>query len=70
MTRARIASREGEGVPYQRRHSGARVKRANPESMAPEQCLEKWIPGLRLAAHPGMTKSELDRFATLAMTAG
>jgi hypothetical protein len=38
-----------------RRHSGARVKRANPESIGPQEYWEKWIPGLRLAAHPGMT---------------
>jgi hypothetical protein len=39
--------------------------------MAPQQCLEKWIPGLRRAAHPGMTKSELVCFVSLlAMTAG
>jgi hypothetical protein len=38
------------------RHSGARVQRANPESILPHECWEKWIPGLRLTAHPGMTK--------------
>ena len=27
--------------------------------MAPLECREKWIPGLRLSAHPGMTKGEL-----------
>jgi|SRR5580692_5352154 hypothetical protein len=26
--------------------------------MAPLECREKWIPGLRLPAHPGMTKRE------------
>jgi len=26
--------------------------------MAPHEYREKWIPGLRLTAHPGMTKSE------------
>src|SRR5579872_4620057 len=57
---------QGPKVPKQstilpRRHSGARVKRANPESMEPRECREEWIPGLRLKAHPGMTKSELDR---------
>ena len=40
-----------------RRHSGARVKRANPESMKPLECGEKWIPGLHRAAHPGMTEA-------------
>jgi hypothetical protein len=45
---------------FLRRHSGARVKRANPESMAPLECREKWIPGLRRTAHPGMTKRELE----------
>jgi hypothetical protein len=28
------------------------------ESIAPQDFREKWIPGLRLAAHPGMTKSK------------
>ena len=28
---------------------------ASPESIAPHQCSEEWIPGLRLTAHPGMT---------------
>jgi hypothetical protein len=44
------------------RHSGARVKRASfdvqlhiRESMVPQGYWEKWIPGLRLTAHPGMT---------------
>jgi hypothetical protein len=27
----------------------------DPESMVPHECLEEWIPGLRLPAHPGMT---------------
>ena len=34
------------------RHSGARVKRANPESSS-THCL--WIPGSRQEARPGMT---------------
>jgi hypothetical protein len=37
------------------RHSGARAKRANPES---RDALNLWIPGLRLTAHPGMTNSK------------
>jgi hypothetical protein len=36
--------------------------------MAPHECREEWIPGLRLTAHPGMTKSELDRFVAHAGT--
>jgi hypothetical protein len=27
-----------------------------PESIVPLECLEKWIPGPRLSARPGMTK--------------
>src|SRR5579872_4879232 len=38
-------------------HSGARVKRASPESIP--QLVEEWIPGLRLAAHPGMTRIDV-----------
>ena len=34
------------------RHSGARAKRANPESRA---IASVWIPGPRQAARPGMT---------------
>src|SRR5579872_1683456 len=37
------------------RHSGARVKRASPESISPDIRAAPWIPGLRLTAHPGMT---------------
>jgi hypothetical protein len=44
------------------RHSGGASERANydvqshiRESMATQENWEKWIPGLRLAAHPGMT---------------
>jgi hypothetical protein len=37
------------------RHSGARAKRASPESIEPQECLEKWIPGSMLAHRPGMT---------------
>jgi hypothetical protein len=44
-----------------RRHSGARVKRASPESIVPHECRVKWIPGLRLTAHPGMTKIRVGR---------
>jgi hypothetical protein len=32
-----------------------RCAASNPESIAPRKYLEKWIPGLRLTAHPGMT---------------
>jgi len=32
------------------RHSGARVKRASPESIPPAQNQEKWIPGSRYCA--------------------
>jgi hypothetical protein len=46
------------------RHSGARVKRASPESITPvfafntqTRTLGVWIPGLRQEAHPGMTMS-------------
>jgi hypothetical protein len=28
------------------------VKRANPESMTPHECWEKWIPGSALRAAP------------------
>jgi hypothetical protein len=38
-----------------RRHSGARAQRASPESTAPNEIYARWIPGLRQAAHPGMT---------------
>ena len=36
--------------------------------MAPLECREKWIPGLRLPAHPGMTKKWIASLS-LAMTA-
>ena len=32
-----------------------RIEDASPESIRPHDSWEKWIPGLRLAAHPGMT---------------
>ena len=38
-----------------------RIKDANPESMVPQQCWHKWIPGLRRTAHPGMTAKPFDR---------
>jgi hypothetical protein len=38
-----------------------RIKDANPESMVPQQCWDKWIPGLRRSAHPGMTAKLFDR---------
>ncbi|MFX8801573.1 hypothetical protein ABTM62_19900, partial [Acinetobacter baumannii] len=44
-------------------HSGARIFCASPESIA----TEKWIPGLRQAAHPGMTGGGI---ASLAITIG
>jgi hypothetical protein len=28
--------------------------------MEPQECWEKWIPGLRLTAHPGTTRKDLD----------
>jgi len=37
-----------------------RVEDANPESIEPQECWEKWIPGLRLTAHPGMTRKGVD----------
>jgi len=36
------------------RHSRARVS-ASPESIAPHECWEEWIPGSHLAVRPGMT---------------
>jgi hypothetical protein len=49
------------------RHSGARIEDASycaqlriRESMVPQQCWDKWIPGLRRPAHPGMTAKLFD----------
>jgi hypothetical protein len=35
-----------------------RVEGARPESIVPPESQEKWIPGLRLASHPGMTAGD------------
>src|SRR5581483_7280211 len=59
-TRARNAARERCAVSeVNLRHSGARVQRANPESISPRNSAAQWIPGLRLSAHPGMTVLKL-----------
>jgi hypothetical protein len=47
------------------RHSGARLGASYDvqfhigESMSPGVIAARWIPGLRLSAHPGMTKNSL-----------
>jgi hypothetical protein len=43
------------------RHSGARAMRANPESISPSVAMARWIPGLRLTAHPGMTRESVSQ---------
>jgi len=37
-----------------------RIEDANPESIERQECWEKWIPGLRLTANPGMTRKGVD----------
>src|SRR6185437_7696704 len=51
-----LADSRGIGQVPRRRHSGARVQRANPESIAPHEYLEKWLPSSALSGCPGMTK--------------
>jgi hypothetical protein len=59
-----FASRECCDAP-DHRHSGARLGASYDvqlhivESMSPGVIAARWIPGLRLSAHPGMTKSSL-----------